>query len=131
MTCYKLLKNSTLIVALGIFIATAIGCSNKDADPSQATTPVSSHSQSGFQIVKDNGLTKEITNESEIVAGQVYMQESDKMVIGTLVAKKGTNKKAAQELAQKYADKIRQKYKNKKVIVYAVSIDRKLLAQVN
>jgi hypothetical protein len=129
MTFRNLVRNSTLIVALGVFIVTAIGCSNKDpalSTPSAAPAP----SQYASQIIKDNGLSKELTSEGEIIAGQVYMQESDKMVIGTLVTKKGTDKKTAESLAQKYAHKMRLKYKNKKVSVYAVSVDGKMLASI-
>jgi hypothetical protein len=131
------IRKLIIFAAIAIFIMTTIGCSNKnsstsaasDETPSQATlAPIdtssvtSSPSQTTSEAAptKDNDLTKQLLSEKEVMSGQVYFQGND-YVIATIVIKKGTDNQTSQVLAQKYADLLKAKYKDKKVNVQAVN----------
>jgi ABC-type glycerol-3-phosphate transport system substrate-binding protein len=108
------MKSVLLIAAVALFAVAAAGCSQKQASPAPA--PSQTASQTAPPIDKD--LTKQLTSEKNMLGGQVYFQ--GEYVIATMSFKPGADPKTAQKLAQQYADKLKTKYKNKKVNVQAV-----------
>ncbi|MEL7598186.1 MAG: hypothetical protein AAGU01_08295, partial [Clostridiaceae bacterium] len=79
--------------ALILMMSNLVGCGSKytavklDKDPAK--------------VVKVEDITKDLTKEKEISAGQVYIQNN--MAIGTMIIKEGISEKDAQALAEKYA----------------------------
>ncbi|MDB4866907.1 MAG: hypothetical protein JWR03_1240 [Cohnella sp.] len=109
---FPFMKSLLLIAAVAVFAVAAAGCSQKQASPAPSQTA----SQAAQPIDKD--LTKQLTSEKNMLGGQVYFQGD--YVIATMSFKPGADPKTAQKLAQNYAEKLKTKYKNKKVNVQAV-----------
>jgi hypothetical protein len=129
------IRKIILIAVTVMVIMTTIGCNAKDSSKTMApdpgpsqNTPSTTQTTPNAALTKDEDLTKQLTSEKGVLGGQVYFQGND-YVIATLAMKKGTDKTTSQALAQKYADLLKQKYKDKKVNVQAIS-DGKNLANI-
>ena len=105
-------------VLIGIFSAFLLiaGCSNNEKPKKEE---VKQEQNQGSEDIKQNEeLTKQVNEEEGVLDGQVYEQGG--MAIGTLVLDKKVSNEEAKKLAEKYAEELKDKYKDLKVNVQAV-----------
>lgn len=76
----------------------------------------------------DKSLTNKLKQENGILDGRIYTQ--DNMAFGAVVVKSDINEQDAKSLAQKYANELKTKYKDKKVNVQVVTSDNRNLANI-
>lgn len=67
---------------------------------------------------QDKELTEKIANEKGVIGGQVYVQ--DGTAIGTLILDKSVSDEDGKELAERYADEIKETYNDLPVNVQVV-----------
>jgi hypothetical protein len=120
------------IMLLLILSFTACSFGNKSAQQngdSEKTTQTSKSTEEtkGAKITEDVDKTAQLKKEKSILNGKVYVQNNT--VIATMVIKEGTSDKEAKDMAQKYADSLKKKYKNMQVNVMAVR-DNKNIANI-
>lgn len=70
-------------------------------------------------IEVDEEVTQKVESESSVEQANVYI--SDGSVKGAILLKKGTSEVEAKKIAEKYANELKQKYKDKEINVQAVS----------
>ncbi|WP_368490047.1 hypothetical protein [Clostridium sp. BJN0013] len=75
-----------------------------------------------LNITEDESNTKKLKKEKNILNGRIYTQNNK--VIVTMVIKDGISDQEVKELAQKYAENMKKKYKNMPVTVMAVRDDK-------
>jgi hypothetical protein len=66
---------------------------------------------------QDKDLTKQLTSETIVKSGQVYLAGND--AVAVIIIKPGTDEKIIKPLATKYANSMKQKYSNKKINSHA------------
>ncbi|MCX7747304.1 MAG: hypothetical protein N2645_10505 [Clostridia bacterium] len=106
-------KKSNLMILLFILIYSFLlnSCSNSNVNKTQQNKVVEQN------INQDKELTKELKKEEIVADGQVYLQEDT--VTLAMIIKEGIEKEKVQPIAQKYAEILRNKYKDKKINVQA------------
>lgn len=114
------LKKFISIVFICILAVSVVGCTSENKDIVD---------NEDKPVVEDNPnqekeLTGELLGEKEVSIGQVYFQ--DDWVIGVMIIKDEVLEEDAKELAQQYAEKLKAKYKDKKVNVQAVLKDNNI-----
>ena len=122
------------LVAISVFVL-FVGCAKPANQPPTATNVVSpSPSMSpnpsptdANARKQDPALTKDLTSEKIVLGGEVFLQGD--RAFAAILLKKGTDKKAATDLAQKYASTLKSKYPGKKVNVQAV-LDGKSIVNI-
>lgn len=119
-----------LITFFAIFLL--FGCSDiGEKDTSKETQKNvkinEKNNQEKKEIKQNKDLTKKITDEKGVIAGQVYEQNGK--AVGTLVLDSEVSDKEAKDLAKRYATQIKNEYKNLPVNVQAVK-DGKNVADV-
>ncbi len=67
---------------------------------------------------QDKELTGELLDEEEVDLGQIYIR--DEWVIGAIIIKDDVSEDRAKEIADKYANKLKEKYEDKKVNVQVI-----------
>lgn len=90
-------------------------------------TTQASENEKKLKITEDTDKTAKLKKEKSILNGKVYVQNN--RAIATMVIKEGTSDKEAKDLAQKYANDLKKKYKNMQVNVMAVR-DNKNIANI-
>ncbi len=103
---YMKLKKIISIVLISMLAISLISCSNPNNKGDK------------YNKNQDRKLTNELLKEKEVYDGQVYFR--DNWAIGAITIEDGVSEDKAKEIAQKYAEKIKNKYKDKKVNVQAV-----------
>jgi hypothetical protein len=120
MPLFKLyISRNLFLIFIAISLITTAGCSNPTNNQPAETGPT--------QQKQDKELTKDLTSEKIVQGGQVYFQGD--YVIAVIIVKKGTKEKTVKDLAQKYANSMKKKYKDKSVNVQAV-LDGKNVANI-
>lgn len=128
----KILMGNVVVVTFVIVLVISFtGCSFAGKEILQGSNPaISEPAQSGAEgknkteitgvatIEQDKQLTEKLLGENEVMLGQVYLQGDT--VKGCIVVKEGIKDETAKELAQRYADELKEKYNGKKVSVQAV-----------
>jgi hypothetical protein len=119
------------LVAFSI-LAIPIGCSKATNEQSQAPSATqnatSPNTTPSLIKAEDKELTLKLTSEKIVAGGQIIVYEN--IATAAILCKKGTDEKAAKDLAKKYADILKQKYGKKKINVQAV-LDNKNIANIN
>lgn len=77
------------------------------------------------KITTDTDKTAQLKKEKAIFNGQVYVQNN--RAIATMIIKSGVSDKEAKDLAQKYAQDLKKKYKNMQVNVMAVRDNKNIV----
>ena len=93
------------------------GTTGSAAQTSQTATTGAAATTTAAKTLEDQ-LTDELKKEAEVKSGKVYIQEGT--VVCTMIIKEDANTENAKKLAQRYADKLKQTYKDKPVNVQAV-----------
>lgn len=93
------------------------GCSNNE-DPKPVETENQEQNEQSQEIKQNEELTKQVRDEDGVIDGKVY--EQDGMAIGTLVLDKSVSDEDAKNLAEKYAEELKDEYKDMKINVQAV-----------
>jgi hypothetical protein len=124
----KLIKITTIaMLIIASFTACSFGNkSNGKNDNSKNTTQSSSKTEK-VKITDDTTKTAQLKKEKAVFDGKVYVQNN--RAIATMVIKQNVSDKEAKDLAQKYAEDLKKKYKNMQVNVMAVR-DNKNVADV-
>lgn len=76
------------------------------------------------KIVQDSRRTSELKGKDELIDGKVYVQNNT--VIATMVIKDNVSEEKAKELANKYAQKLKDQYKDMEINVQAVQSGKKV-----
>lgn len=119
---YKHIKRNTLFFLLIAALSlTFIACK-------KTYKPVKPDSTEPTKLVQDKDYTKDLKKESEVLDGQVYVQNN--MVIGTMIIKENVEDDKAKKLAEDYAKKLKETYKDMKVNVQAVKAGKNI-ASIN
>ncbi|MCC9296328.1 hypothetical protein LN736_15845 [Clostridium sp. WLY-B-L2] len=119
----------TAVIMMLIVSFTACSFGNKSGQQNDNTkkTAQTSENTKGPKITEDADKTAQLKKEKPILNGKVYVQSN--RAIATMVIKSGVSDKEAKDLAQKYANDLKKKYKNMQVSVMAVR-DNKNLANI-
>ena len=67
---------------------------------------------------QDVDLTEKLLADEEIMNGQIYLK--DEWAVGAIILNDSVSKERAQEIAQQYAEEIKEKYNDKKVNVQVI-----------
>lgn len=89
-----------------------VGCSDSEEPKKDAVVPDTQ------EIVQNEELTKQVKDEEGVIDGQVYEQNG--IAIGTLVLEASVSDEDAKKLAERYAEEIKEEYKDLQVNVQAV-----------
>lgn len=104
------LKKVVLFLTVVLTLLSFAACTKKHEPVQPDTDPT--------KAVEDTSYTKDLTSEKEVAGGKVYLQ--DNMVIATMIIKDGVSAEDAKKLANEYAQKLRETYKDKPINVQAV-----------
>jgi hypothetical protein len=105
----SVLKKLTGIVLICTLFISLVACSANNNDNKEIIES---------DLNQDKELTSKLLEEKEVLSGQVYIR--DDLIIGAIVIKDGISEDRAKKLAQKYAEELKDKYKDKKINVQAV-----------
>ncbi|WP_250886505.1 hypothetical protein [Bacillus sp. SM2101] len=89
-----------------------IGCTNDEVEKNET------EQQEGAHANQNEDLTKQLEGEEGVISGQVYV--NDDTAVGTLVLEDNVSDQDAKEIAEKYADKLKNEYNNMTINVQAV-----------
>lgn len=106
----------TLLLITAVFLA--VGCRREEDKLPSLEDQVPPNDTQITDESTDVELTEDIRGEEEIIDGRVY--EHEDYMIGTMIIEKGVGQAKIDELAQKYANQLKEKYPDKKVNVQAV-----------
>lgn len=109
------------LILLSIFIV--VGC-RRQTDPE---TPPPQEPPVAVDEGVDEELSEKIEEEEGVTGGRVY--EQGDYIIGTMIIEKGVKQDKIDQIAEKYARELKDKYPNKKVNVQAVQ-DGKNVANI-
>ncbi|PRR85677.1 hypothetical protein [Clostridium luticellarii] len=116
------IKSLGIAVVIMMLIVSFSACSfwNKSGQQNgdSKKTTQASENEKKLKITEDTDKTAKLKKEKSILNGKVYVQNN--RAIATMVIKEGTSDKEAKDLAQKYANDLKKKYKNMQVNVMAV-----------
>lgn len=135
----RILLSVLLIIAISLVSACARD--NEDEEPDGEDNDIISPDDSGNNNDIDNGnnnnqngdegsapapskpdqdsdLTEMLLNEEEVSDGQIYLR--DDWAIGAITLNDNVSRERAQEIAQKYADLIKESYSDKRVNVQVI-----------
>ncbi|MBU5439681.1 hypothetical protein KQI42_16825 [Tissierella sp. MSJ-40] len=104
----SVLKKLTGIVIVCILLICLVACSANNDNKEIIESDLN----------QDKELTSKLLEEKEVLSGQVYIR--DDLIIGAIVIKDRVSEDRAKKLAQKYAEELKDKYKDKKINVQAV-----------
>jgi hypothetical protein len=125
------IKSLGIAVVIMMLIVSFSACSfwNKSGQQNgdSKKTTQASENEKKLKITEDTDKTAKLKKEKSILNGKVYVQNN--RAIATMVIKEGTSDKEAKDLAQKYANDLKKKYKNMQVNVMAVR-DNKNIANI-
>ncbi|UII55682.1 hypothetical protein LS684_18965 [Cytobacillus spongiae] len=109
-----------ILILLVIFLFTFIaGCSNVEEEKQDLNKSQDKTSEHGSkEIMQNEKYTEMVLDEEGVKNGQVY--EENGVVFGALVLEEIVSDERAKELANKYAQELKNEYKNLKVNVQAV-----------
>ncbi|HBC97742.1 MAG TPA: hypothetical protein DC034_13225 [Clostridium sp.] len=116
---FKLLGITAIIMTLMLSF-TACSFGNKFGEQGAKT----SQTTKAPKITEDADKTAQLKKEKPILNGKVYVQNN--RAVATMVIKNGTSDKEAKDLAQKYANDLKKKYKNMQVNVMAVKNNKNI-----
>lgn len=85
--------------------------------------------KTAIQNKYNENLTTQVKKENNVLDAKIYT-ETD-MAIGAIVVKREATEQEANALAQKYANQLKAKYKDKRAIVQVVTQDKKNLASID
>ncbi len=114
---FKKLGILALILTLGMSL---VACSFGKQDVHE-----SKKSEVNTTIKTDADKTAQLKKEKAISDGQVYVQNN--RAIATMLIKSGVSDKEAKDLAQKYGQDLKKKYKNMEVRVMAVRDNKNIV----
>lgn len=110
------MNKKALVAVFSAFLLVA-GCSNNE-DPNPQETESQEQNEQSQEIEQNEELTKQVRDEDGVIDGQVYEQNG--MAIGTLVLEADVSDEDAKKLAERYAEEIKEEYKDLPVNVQAV-----------
>ncbi|MFS1517103.1 hypothetical protein V1503_11660 [Bacillus sp. SCS-151] len=91
------------------------GCTNDEGEKNETEQNAQ---QEGTHVNQNEDLTKQLEDEEGVISGQVYV--NDDTAVGTLVLEDNVSDQDAKEIAEKYADKLKNEYNNMTINVQAI-----------
>ncbi|MDR7870248.1 MAG: hypothetical protein RIN55_05265 [Tissierellaceae bacterium] len=114
-----------LIIILSISLISACTQNNNDTNDNNTgqDTQDGQNGNNGTVVVPPNpdqdvDLTQRLLDDEDISDGQIYIR--DEWAIGAIILEDNVSKDRAQEIAQQYAEEIKNKYNDKKVNVQVI-----------
>lgn len=110
------MKKKIFVGIFAVLLLSVVGCTkNENTNEIEKYQETNEQSQ---EIKPNKELTKRVKDEEGVLDGQVYTQNG--MAIGTLVLDKKVSDNDAKKLTEKYAEELKNEYKDLKVNVQAV-----------
>jgi hypothetical protein len=120
-------KKMIFTIVSALILTIQLGCSKDQTQTPTATNGSKSPGATSaatptptpiYTEQQDQELTKKLTAETIVQSGKVYLTGDN--AIASITFKDGTNDKAIKELSTKYANTLKQKYKDKKIDAYGI-----------
>lgn len=113
------------VLALILTLVMSLAACSFGKQTSEDGVHKSKKSEVNTTVKTDADKTVQLKKEKVISDGQVYVQNN--RVIATMIIKSGVSDKEAKDLAQKYGQDLKKKYKNMEVRVMAVRDNKNIV----
>jgi hypothetical protein len=122
-------KRTHLIISL-ILIGSLFSCSSENPQTegqitNEQTTGIVTQTPENTTVqTQEEQLTEKLLKEEGVNTGKIYIM--DNIVYCAIIVKEDSNTENAKKLAQRYADELKEIYKDKKINVQAVQKDKSI-----